>query len=69
MGQTLENQELPPWSPPRQDDTSLTIMGTHTMCSESRRSLWQGQELMQIPCAKAVSLLLGEGMAMQHPAC
>lgn len=39
---------------------------THTNCSESRGSLWRGQELMQIPCVRAVSLLPGRETATQH---
>lgn len=46
MGQTLETFEMPPRSPPSQDDAPWAIMG---------RSPWQGQELMQIPCQSCVT--------------
>lgn len=35
MGQTLETPELPPWSPPKEDDAPTAIMGTHTQTARS----------------------------------
>lgn len=35
MGQTLETHELPPWSPPTQDDACLAIVGTHMQTGQN----------------------------------